>query len=187
MMPQSRAEPRVLSTAIRASTRSSSDSALDVRLTARKLRSVVNRPTMTGSRSDCATNCGTSRALITTTSTWPPAKAENWSKGLLASIRMLRAASHSATAPESSSHSQTGSGASASRMRAGSDCWLPGSGAGVSAGGATTVSLPPQDAAISAAAARSAPRARGATRLAIGSPLRYPALEPTVLAAGARP
>ena len=101
---------------------------------------------------------------MTTTSAWPPAKAENWSKGLLASMRMWRAASHLSTVPESFSHSQTGSGARARRMRTGSDCWFGASCADASAEGTTVVLLPPppQDAAITAAAARSAPRVRSA-------------------------
>ena len=89
MRSHSRARPRELSTVIVVSTRSLSDSAREVRFTATTLRSDVNLPTITGSSPDCSANWGTSRALMTTMSAWPPTNAENGSKGLLASIRML--------------------------------------------------------------------------------------------------
>ena len=77
MSPQSSVDARELSTAIRPSTRSPRSSACEVRLTARMLRSKVYLPMMTGSRPGCSTNFGTSRALMTTTSACPPAKAAN--------------------------------------------------------------------------------------------------------------
>ena len=121
---------------------------------------------------------------MTTMSAWPPAKAANWSKGLLASILMLLAASHCMTVPESFSHSQIGAGARARRIRTGSDSWLPAACSSAS-GEAVTAALPPPSppqAATRAAAATSATRALGAGRPATGCLLPYPAARPAVLA-----
>ena len=119
MSPHSSVELSELSTAMRRSRRSSRFSAREVRRTARIVRSVVYLPMTTGARSGCSTNFGTSRALISTTSAWPPAKAANWSNGWLTSKRTLWSRSQAARVPESSSHCQMGSGDRAMRMTVG--------------------------------------------------------------------